>query len=198
MSENKHRNKSSCSESNLVQSSRSKLTMCQRKGLLLRFQSTWNSTNTSDGGEQKLGKYLWQWLARFWIDCNQKFAAKTVANEIQCLQAIVETCIDWTGFDFFIHQVKMRISYWIFYWIMRSRNLSGLDIGFQVEQSQNEKPACKIGSSLQNTMIIVWFIYHFFQRFKTKAQWLRQVLVSPVTCVQFMLGAETLCSRQWP
>ena len=48
-----HRNKTACSESNPVQSSRSKSTTCPRKGSLLRFES--NSTATSDGGAQKLG-----------------------------------------------------------------------------------------------------------------------------------------------
>ena len=48
-----HRNKTSCSESNPVQSSRSKSTTCPRKGSLLRFES--NSTETSDGGAQNLG-----------------------------------------------------------------------------------------------------------------------------------------------
>ena len=47
-----HRNKTACSESNPVQSSRSKSTTCPRKGSLLRFES--NSTATSDGGAQKL------------------------------------------------------------------------------------------------------------------------------------------------
>ena len=48
-----HRNKTTCSEWNPVQNSRSKLTTCPRKGHLLRFES--NSTATSDGGAQKLG-----------------------------------------------------------------------------------------------------------------------------------------------
>ena len=48
-----HRNKAACSESNSVQSSRSKSTTCSRKGRLLRFESI--STATSDGGTQKLG-----------------------------------------------------------------------------------------------------------------------------------------------
>ena len=52
-----HRNKSSGSESNPVQSSRSKSTSCPRKGRLLRFES--NSTATSDGGAQKIGNDVW-------------------------------------------------------------------------------------------------------------------------------------------
>ena len=53
-----HRNKTACSESNPVQSSRSKSTTCPRKGSLLRFKS--NSTATSDGGAQKLGNNVWR------------------------------------------------------------------------------------------------------------------------------------------
>ena len=49
-----HRNKAACSESNPVQSSSSQSTTCPRKGRLLRYES--NSTATSDGGAQKLGK----------------------------------------------------------------------------------------------------------------------------------------------
>ena len=48
-----HRNKTACSKSNPVQSSRSVSTTCPRKGRLLRFES--NSAATSDGGAQKLG-----------------------------------------------------------------------------------------------------------------------------------------------
>ena len=48
-----HRNKTACSDSIPVQSSRSKSTTCPRKGYLLRFES--NSTATSDRGAQKLG-----------------------------------------------------------------------------------------------------------------------------------------------
>ena len=48
-----HSNKAWCSESNCVQSSRSKSTTCPRKGRRLRFES--NSTATSDGDAQKLG-----------------------------------------------------------------------------------------------------------------------------------------------
>ena len=47
-----HRNKTA--GSNPVQSSRSNLTTCRRKGRLLRFKL--NSTVTSDGSEQKIGK----------------------------------------------------------------------------------------------------------------------------------------------
>ena len=47
-----HRNKAACSELNPVQSSRSKLTTCPRKGRMLRFEL--DSTATSDGGAQKL------------------------------------------------------------------------------------------------------------------------------------------------
>ena len=52
-----HWNRTACSESNTVQSSRSKSTTCPRKGRLLRFES--NSTATSDGGAQQLGNDVW-------------------------------------------------------------------------------------------------------------------------------------------
>ena len=65
-----HRNKTTCSKWNPVQSSRSKSTTCPRKGCLLRFES--NSTATSDGRHAKACK---QYLAWFWIDCNQSLQA---------------------------------------------------------------------------------------------------------------------------
>ena len=52
-----HRNKTSGSELNPVQSSRSKSTTCTRKGRLLRLELS--STATSDGGAQKLGNDVW-------------------------------------------------------------------------------------------------------------------------------------------
>ena len=57
-----HRNKFESSELNLVESSRSKSTTCQRKGSLLRFWS--NSTATPDGCVQKFGNNVWH-------DCNR-------------------------------------------------------------------------------------------------------------------------------
>ena len=53
-----NRNKIACSKLNPVQSIRSKLTTCPRKGRLLRSWS--NSTEISDGGMQKLGhNHVW-------------------------------------------------------------------------------------------------------------------------------------------
>ena len=52
-----HTNKTACSQSNPVQSSRSKSTTCLRKGCLLTFKL--HSTETSDGGVQKLGNDVW-------------------------------------------------------------------------------------------------------------------------------------------
>ena len=59
-----HRNKIACSESNPVQSSRSKSRTCLRKGRLLRFKM--NSTATSAGGAKKLGNYVWHDSNRLW------------------------------------------------------------------------------------------------------------------------------------
>ena len=56
MTQEQFQNKSACSESNPVQSSRSKLT-CPREGRLLSFLS--NSTVTSDDGAQNLGNDVW-------------------------------------------------------------------------------------------------------------------------------------------
>ena len=68
---------------------------CLKKGSLLWFQQ--NSTATSNGCMQK----AWKWsLVWFWIYCNQSFAAKTVANEKQCLQTMYKTSVDWTSFNF--------------------------------------------------------------------------------------------------
>ena len=53
-----HRNKTTCSESNSVQSSRSKSTTRPRKEHLLRFES--NSTAVSDGDAQKLWNDVWR------------------------------------------------------------------------------------------------------------------------------------------
>ena len=72
-----HRNKTACSESNPVQSSRSKSTTCPRKGRLLRFES--NSTATSDGGAQKLGNDV----RKDSESIATKFAAIPVANEMR-------------------------------------------------------------------------------------------------------------------
>ena len=70
-----HRNKTACSESNPVQSSRSESTTFPRIGRLLRFKS--NSAATSDSGAQKLGNdvrrdseskatKIWSQIGRRW------------------------------------------------------------------------------------------------------------------------------------
>ena len=69
------RNKTECSKLDHVQSSRSKSATCPRKGLLLRLKL--NSTVD------------FTWLcAKDWKQRLPKFAAKSVANEIQCLKAM--------------------------------------------------------------------------------------------------------------
>ena len=66
----KYRNKSACSELNPVQSSKSKLTICPRKGRLLRFQS--NSTATVENylrHDQSLQPKQLQKIIDFWKPC---------------------------------------------------------------------------------------------------------------------------------
>ena len=89
-----HRNKTACSESNPVQSSRSKSTTCPRKGSLLRFES--NSTATSDGGAQKLGNDVRR---------NSESIATKVCSQIcrkwnAMFESHVVTSVDRTSFDF--------------------------------------------------------------------------------------------------
>ena len=57
LSKNRAQDNFTCCKLNPVQSSRSKSTTCPSKGLLLRFQQ--ESTVTTDGDAEKLGKYLW-------------------------------------------------------------------------------------------------------------------------------------------
>ena len=91
-----HRSKTAWSKLNPVQSSRSKLMTCPRKGSLLKFQS--KSTAASDGWAQKLGNNVWH--------DSERIATK-VCSQICCkwnamFESSVETCIDWTSFDFHI------------------------------------------------------------------------------------------------
>ena len=89
-----HRNKTACSKSNPVQSSRSKLTTCPRKGLLLRFKL--NSAATSDGGAQKLGIDVWR--------DSESIATKVCSRIGRKLNAMFEshvvTSVDRTSFYF--------------------------------------------------------------------------------------------------
>ena len=64
-----HRNETTSSKSNPVQSSRSKLTTCPRKGRLLRFEL--NSTATLNGSAYRSAKAWKRRLVWFLIDCNQ-------------------------------------------------------------------------------------------------------------------------------
>ena len=89
-----HRNKTACSESNPVQSSRSKSTTCPRKGRLLRFES--NSTATSDGGAQKLGSDVWH---------DSESIATKVSSQIgrkwnAMFESHIVTIVDRTSFNF--------------------------------------------------------------------------------------------------
>ena len=68
-----HRNKTTCSEFNPVQSTKSKLMSCPRNGRVFRFKL--NSTATSDGRVQKLESYVWH--------DSESSAAKLVAHELQ-------------------------------------------------------------------------------------------------------------------
>ena len=89
-----HRNKTACSKLNPVQSSRSKSTICPRKGCLLRFAL--NSTATSDGCAQNLGNDVRR---------DSESIATKVCSQISskwngmCASHVV-TSLDRTGFDF--------------------------------------------------------------------------------------------------
>ena len=89
-----HRNKTACSKSNPMQSSRSESTTCQRKVRLLRFES--NSAATSDGVEQKLGSD---------VRCDSESITTKVCSQIGCkwnamFESHVVTSVDRTSFDF--------------------------------------------------------------------------------------------------
>ena len=89
-----HRNKTACSESNPVQSSRSKSTTCPVVGRLLRFES--NSTVLTDGCAQKLGKDVWHDSESIATKlCSQIGRKRNVMFENSVL-----TSIDRTSFDF--------------------------------------------------------------------------------------------------
>ena len=86
--------KQACSESNPVQSTRSKSTTCPRKGRLLRFES--NSAVTSDGGAQKLGNNVRR---------NSESIATKLCSQIgrkwnAMFESHVVTSVDRTSFDF--------------------------------------------------------------------------------------------------
>ena len=103
-----HRNKNTCSESILVQSSRSKSRTCPRKSwkvCLLRFQA--NSTATSDGDLQN------------WIDCNQSLQPNLSQMRCDVLKPFRGThWLDklrfsiWSFFEQFSTQNNHLLSYW--------------------------------------------------------------------------------------
>ena len=89
-----HRNKTTCSKSNPVQSSNSKRKTGPRKGRLLRFES--NSKATSDDCTQKLGNY---------VKHDSESIATRVCSQIGCkwnvmFESHVVTSVDRTSFDF--------------------------------------------------------------------------------------------------
>ena len=103
-------NKSACSKFHLVQSSRSDLTTCPRKGSLLRFQL--KSTATPDEasmlphhheGALKLRNYFWQefeLIATKVLKFQELLQMKS-NNRKRCgVCQSVETCVDWTSFNF--------------------------------------------------------------------------------------------------
>ena len=89
-----HRNKTICSKSNSVQSSRSKLTICPMQRRLLSFKL--NSTVTSDGDAQKLGNYVRR--------DSESIATKVCSQICSKWNAIfgshVVSSVDKTSFDF--------------------------------------------------------------------------------------------------
>ena len=106
-----HRNKTACSESNPVQSRRSKLMTCPRKARLLRFES--NSTATSDGGLQKLGNALWNDSESITTKVCSPIGRKWNAM----LECHVETCVElrfsiWRFFEQSVFENNHLLCYW--------------------------------------------------------------------------------------
>ena len=122
-----------------MQSSRSKLTTCPRKGPLLSFQR--NSTATSFCGTQKLGNNLWydpeSIATKVCSQNSSKWKAKSQSHLETCIDwtiatkvcrqnsskwkamspSHVETCIDWTIFNFLFQDFlsKLLLKIVIFY-----------------------------------------------------------------------------------
>ena len=99
----RQRNKTTYSESNPVQSSRSESTTCPRKRRLLRLGS--NSTATSDGSAQRLEMMSGVILNHLQLE--PKFAAKSVANEMLCVKAIQWPAL--TGRAWFVLNLKLSV-----------------------------------------------------------------------------------------
>ena len=120
-----HRNKASCSESNPVQSSRSKLTTCPRKGRLLRFES--NSTATSDGGAQKLGNDVSHDAESIATkNCSQIGRKWNAMSERHELRFSIWRCFKQSAF------VNNRLLY---YWPTMHNSISKICPKFQVHSS---------------------------------------------------------------
>ena len=92
-----YRNKEACSASNPVQSSRSKLTTCPRKGCLLRLKL--NCTATSDGDAQKLGNNVWRDSEPIATNVCSQIGRKWNAM-FESHVATTQASIDRTSFDF--------------------------------------------------------------------------------------------------
>ena len=91
-----HRKKSACSKSNPVQSSRSKLKTCLRKGSLFRLKSKSTATSEVQIAARK------QCLAWFWIDCSQ-----ICFNWNAVFKSSAVTCIEnqsWFSIQFFLRE----------------------------------------------------------------------------------------------
>ena len=102
-----NRNRSKCTETNSMQSSRSTSCASQRKGRLLRLQSKQQSY------------FRWRWakawklcLAWFWIDHNQSLQPSWLHMPVKRdVESHVETSIDWTSFDFWFEDL-IEICLW--------------------------------------------------------------------------------------
>ena len=88
------RNRVACSESNPAQSSRPKSTTYSRQGRAHRFQP--NSAATPDIGAQKLRNDVWH----DYDSITTKLCIQIDFNGNAMFERNVETCIDWTSFDF--------------------------------------------------------------------------------------------------
>ena len=105
-----HRNKTACSESNPVQSSRSKSSTCLRKGSLLRFES--NSTATSDGGAQKLWNDVWHDSESISAKVGSHIDRKWNAMfESHVVTSVDRWCFDFGFYDFLSYLTWQTIIY---------------------------------------------------------------------------------------
>ena len=90
-----HKNKTACSKLNLVQSSRSKLTTCGRKGCLLRFKLNTGAA-ALDGDTQKLENYVWRDSESIATKVCSQISRKSIAM----FERHVVTSVDETIFNF--------------------------------------------------------------------------------------------------